>query len=87
VYKLAFHPDVEGDLKRLDKPTCRRILNKIRWLVEHAEDVRHEPLTGRWAGMYKLRVGDYRAVYNINREGEVLIVYAVGHRREVYKDR
>jgi len=35
--------------------------------------------------MYRLRVGDYRVVYGIDRENRRIIVYAIGHRREVYK--
>jgi mRNA interferase RelE/StbE len=33
---------------------------------------------------YKLRAGDYRAIITWNREEDVLIVEAVGHRRNVY---
>jgi mRNA interferase RelE/StbE len=35
--------------------------------------------------MYRLRVGDWRAVYEIDREQQRIIFYAVGHRREIYK--
>jgi len=42
-------------------------------------------LTGQWAGMYKLRVGDYRVVYDVSHERELITVYIVRHRREVYK--
>lgn len=85
MYQLAFHPDVEGDLRPLDRPVRQRILSKIRWMAEHVDEVRHEPLTGQWAGMYKLRVGDYRVVYDVSPEKELITVYVVGHRRDVYK--
>ena len=85
MYEPAFHPDVVKDLKGLDRSIRQRILNKIQWLLEHVEEIRHEPLTAQWEGMYRLRVGDYRVVYGIDRMQKRIIIYIVGHRREVYK--
>ena len=85
VYEPAFHTSVTKDLKGLDKGIRRRILDKFQWLLEHVEEMQHEPLTAQWEGMYRLRVGDYRIVYEVDREAERIIIYAVGHRREIYK--
>jgi mRNA-degrading endonuclease RelE of RelBE toxin-antitoxin system len=35
----------------------------------------------------KLRVGDYRVVYQIDHERNVLTIFLVGHRREIYERR
>ena len=66
---------------------CRvvNVLNRIQWLLVHVEEIRHEPLTAQWEGTYRLRVGDYRVVYGIDRTQKRIIIYAVGHRREVYR--
>nr|WP_232023874.1 type II toxin-antitoxin system RelE/ParE family toxin [Microcystis viridis] len=40
------------------------------------------PLTREWSGFYKLRVGDYRVIYEFDRESRIIII--VGHRSEVY---
>jgi len=85
VYESAFHPNVAKDLRGLDKSTRQRILDKIQWLLEHAEEMQHKPLAEQWAGMYRLRVGDYRVIYGIDWENKRVIIYAVGHRRQIYK--
>ena len=85
MYELLFYPGVARDLETLDKSTRERILDKIQWLLEHVEEVRHKPLAAQWAEVYRLRVGDYRVVYGIDRENGRIVVYAVGHRSEVYK--
>jgi mRNA interferase RelE/StbE len=85
VYELAFHPNVAKDLKSLDKSSRRRILDKIEWLVDHIEEMRPTQLTAQWEGVYRLRVGDYRVIYGIEQEQRRIIIYAVGHRREIYK--
>ena len=87
MYELAFYPGVEKDLRKLDRPTGERILSKIHWLCEHVELIRHEPLTAQWAGLYKLRVGDYRVVYELDLERKRIVVYAIGHRKDIYEIR
>jgi mRNA interferase RelE/StbE len=85
VYELVFHPDAAKDLKNLDKSTRQRILDKIEWLGGHIEGMRHNRLTAQWEGMYRLRVGDYRVIYGLEQEQRRIIIYAVGHRREIYR--
>jgi mRNA interferase RelE/StbE len=85
VYEIAFHPHVAKDFKGLDKDIRQRILGKVEWLADHVEEMQHEPLTARWAGMYRLRVGDYRVICGVEPAQRRLTIYAVGHRREVYR--
>jgi mRNA interferase RelE/StbE len=56
-------------------------------LAEHFNIVLPEPLAGQWQGMYKLRVGDYRVIYNFDEDEKIITVYVIKHRREVYKMR
>lgn len=74
------------DLAGLDRAVAQRIIARIRWLAENLSQIRPESLTGELAGLFKLRVGDYRVIYQILDEGTILIL-AVGHRREIYRQR
>ena len=74
---------LEG-LSGLDSGPAQRVRDKIDWLAENADVVRHEAMTGQFQGMYRLRIGDYRAVYVLNRENRTITFDAIGHRREVY---
>ena len=85
MYELSFHPNAAKDLKGIDRDLRARVLEKIGWLLEHVEDISHKPLAAHWEGMYRLRVGDYRVIYGIDRAQRRIVVYAVGHRREIYK--
>jgi mRNA interferase RelE/StbE len=75
------------DLERLDKPTGRRIVQRINWLAANVDAIRLEALTGDLAGLYKLRVGDYRIIYEVLWDEETIVIHAVGHRREIYRRR
>lgn len=78
-------PNVEKDVERLDKTIAQRILQKIKWLSENFEAIVPEPLKGKWKGKFKLRVGDYRVVYNANNDAGLIMIHLIGHRRDVYK--
>ena len=87
MYNLELMPEARDDLNNLDKPIAQRILNKLRWLAENFDTITPEPLTGEWKGLFKLRIGSYRALYTVNRTERRLIVHLIKHRREVYKTR
>ncbi len=77
--------EAQTDIKRLDLALQTRILNKLEWMGQNAELLRHQALQGKeWSGCFKYRVGDYRVIYWIDRSAEKLFVLKVGHRREVY---
>ena len=71
------------DLNTLDFLVAKRIISKISWLCENFESITPEPLHRNLRRMYKVRVGDYRAVYEINQK--LIVIKFVGHRKDVYK--
>ncbi|MBP1988380.1 type II toxin-antitoxin system RelE family toxin [Halolamina salifodinae] len=68
-------------LDALDPQVADRVLNKVDEATEWT-DHRLEPLSGY--PDYKLRVGDYRVIVDWDRGNDVLVVEAVGHRRNGY---
>ena len=73
------------ELELLDKPTEQRVVQRIHWLARNLENIRPEGLKGALAGFYKLRAGDQRIIYEILRQEKVILIHAIGHRREVYR--
>ena len=86
-YRIRILKAASQDLERLDKPTGRRIVQRINWLAANLDAIRLEALTGDLAGLYKLRVGDYRIIYEVLWDEETIVIHAVGHRREIYRRR
>ena len=71
------------DLERLDKPIARRILRRLAWFSKNFQSIVPEPLTGELKGTFKLRIGNWRAVYTV--EGKIIVIQFIGHRSEIYK--
>ncbi len=84
-YKVEFTLQAEEDLSRLDKTIAQHIANKIDWLSQIMESIIPAPLKGQFRGKYKLRVGDWRVIYSFEHSSQLITIYAVRHRREVYK--
>lgn len=86
-YRLQISQVAKDDLKKLDKPVLQAIRDRLTKLAENAEQVRHLPLKGEFAGLYKLRVvGKYRVIYDLQRDKQVIVVVRVGNRNDIYKE-
>jgi len=81
--EVEWEKEALDDLHEIDKPIVKRILNKITWFTRYFDNITPEPLSGDMNGLFKLRVGDWRVVYEIGNN--VLVIKAVGHRRDIYK--
>jgi len=81
-FKVAFKKSVARDLKRIDKDQSARILSKIdEDLPEKAESF--SVLSGKFSGLRKFRVGDFRVIYSII--GDTALILRISHRREAYR--
>jgi mRNA interferase RelE/StbE len=85
VYQVVILPKALNDLSKLDKTVSRRIIEKLSWLSENIESITPLPLTGKYTELFKLRIGDWRVIYDINHDQKVITVHKAGHRSEIYK--
>jgi len=79
----------ERQLRKLDRPIQKRILDWLNDRIEGCKNPRHfgEPLRGEMAGLWRYRIGDYRVVCEIQDQQLVVLALTVGHRREIYLSR
>lgn len=87
MYRVHILDAAIRELERLDTLTARRIVAHINWLAANLDVIRPEALTGDLAGLYKLRVGDYRVLYEVLQAHQILVIHAIGHRRDIYRKR
>ena len=87
MYQVSFTPKGLEQMGQLNKPVAQQVLKKLRWMAENFDQSTHIPLTGNLKGVFKLRVGDYRALYTFDQEKQIITIHFVQHRSEVYKDK
>ena len=75
--------EFDGRLERLTPGVRSQIQAKIRELGARLDQFPHQRLQGR--SEYRLRVGDYRVIYEFDLQKNILYLITLGHRREIYR--
>ncbi len=82
-YKLELTNTTQKNLKKLDTKTLKRLLPKIESLKENPFPVGAKKLVTRNA--YRIRVGDYRVIYDLHEDLVLVKILKIGHRKDIYK--
>lgn len=82
-YRVFLHPTAAKFLAELSEPLKTRIKESLKEL-EDSPEMKGERLTP--SAFWQIRVGDYRAICEIDRKDKRVIVLHVGHRSKVYDD-
>lgn len=87
-WKVLYHPEVENDLTSVGHGAARRIVKSIDKKLTTEPLKFGSPLSGNLGMFRKLRIGDYRVVYQVIETKVIVYVLAVGPRRdkEVYQE-
>lgn len=83
-YKIEPRSSLEHDLRKVDRQFIPKVLNVIESLAENPFPVQSRKMKGSESS-YRLRVGDYRIIYQVDTDNKMVIIYHVRHRRDAYK--
>ena len=86
-WRIEFDRAAVRDLRKLGADAEARVLRYLRERIAGSADPRRlgHALTGDRKGLWRYRIGDYRVVAAIEDGRFVVLVVAIGHRREVYR--
>ena len=82
MYKIIFQKQAEKFFRKLDKNEQEQVAKKINELSNNPK--LGKPLVEKLAGLWSLRIGNYRAIYAIKNEELIVLVLKLGHRKNVY---
>ncbi len=86
---MAWHwrilPEAKRDIEKLDASVRRRIFEKLLWFVDSVDQVIPHSLTADLRGFLKLRVGDWRIIYEMKTDEQEIVIHEVEHRDKIYK--
>ena len=83
-YNIEWRPSTKKDLKKISKAEVPRIIKAVESLSEQPRPPGSTKLSGSDL-TYRIRVGDYRVIYEIHDEIILVEVVKVGHRKDVYR--
>jgi len=85
-YRVEFSSNSKKQLKKYDKNTIKRIIGSIESLTEFPYKHPHsERMKGYEGNIYRLRVGDFRIIYEIFDDKVLIFIIKIGSRGDIYK--
>ena len=83
-FNLQWRTSTKKDLRRLPRDAISRIVAEVAKLADEPLPRGSEKLTGS-ERTYRIRVGDYRIVYELLRDAKVVEIQRVRHRKDIYR--
>ena len=83
MYSVIVSKSAKKTLSKLPNEVVKKILDALDDLVEEPRPMGYIQLKGR--GGYRIRVGNYRVIYDINDDELLILVVEIGNRKEIYK--
>ena len=82
-FSIIWLKSAHKSFEKLPIATQKNIIKQINFLNTSHENSNIKKLKGH-SNLYRLRVGDYRIIFSINKQAQQICISAVGHRREIY---
>ena len=83
-YRIELSPRAQRDFRALDGSVRRRIKRRIDSLAENPHPSGIKKIEGE-DDLYRLRVGDYRILYQVKEKILLILIVGIGHRRDIYR--
>ncbi len=83
-YNIEWRPSTKKDLKRISKAEVYRIIQAVEGLSNQPRPPGSTKLSSS-DSTYRIRIGNYRVIYEIHDEVILIEVVKVGHRKDVYR--
>jgi mRNA interferase RelE/StbE len=86
-WTVKLSDDAKRDLQKLDKPLQKRITSFLLDRLQTTDNPRltGKALQGKFSGLWRYRVGDFRLLCRIEDNELIILVIEIGHRKEIYK--
>jgi mRNA interferase RelE/StbE len=83
-FNLQWRTSTKKDLRRIPRDAISRIVAEVAKLADEPLPRGSEKLTGS-ERTYRIRVGDYRVIYELLRDPKIVEIQRVRHRKDVYR--
>jgi mRNA interferase RelE/StbE len=84
-YRIVFKKSAAKSLTKIPKTDQKRIAEKIDSLAEGPPNQDTTKMKGN-NPFHRVRVGDYRIIYEIQNEVLIILIVKIGHRSDIYRN-
>jgi mRNA interferase RelE/StbE len=83
MYQVVIEKQVQKHLAKITPPNYNKVVSALQDLANNPRPQGYKKLKGRQG--FRVRIGEYRIIYNINDNILTVFILAIGNRRDVYK--
>lgn len=83
IYAVIFKPSAEREFRKLPEMIQVRLARELAGLAQNPRPAGCKKLRARPG--FRIRAGDYRAIYTIDDSARIVRILAIGHRRDIYQ--
>jgi mRNA interferase RelE/StbE len=85
-YKVEFSKSAAKEFKKLNKSLRGKVVEALSFISQnpYSEFLNIKKLKGA-DELFRIRIGDYRIVYNVQKKVLIIVVIKIGHRKDIYK--
>ena len=84
MFRIVYAKSVEKDLRRISPPSLQKIKKELENLERFPDLPQIKQLKNHPIADYRLRVGNYRILFDVNWDEKEIYVLKIGHRKDVY---
>lgn len=83
--RILLSPRAIKDLKKLERHVLLKIDRALLGLAQNPHPSGVKILQDKKLAQCRIRIGDYRILYDVYREDRVVYILKIGHRKDVYR--
>jgi len=83
-YKIEVLSSADHDARKIDRKNLKRILESVHSLKENPFPAGFRKLKYAESG-YRIRMGDYRVLYDVDTQNKIVSIFHIRHRKEAYR--
>jgi mRNA interferase RelE/StbE len=84
VFEIKYAKSVKKDLRGIDRKEAQRIRKAIESLKQFPDVPSMKKLSAHPIADFRLRVGEYRVLFDVSWDDNLIYILKIGHRKEVY---
>ncbi|MEE4357307.1 MAG: type II toxin-antitoxin system RelE/ParE family toxin [Desulfococcaceae bacterium] len=84
MFEIRYAKSVRKDLSGIDKKHLEKIKNAVELLMNFPNISNIKKLSAHPLADYRLRTGDYRILFDVSSDEQIIHILKIGHRKEIY---
>lgn len=84
MYSIVYAKSVKKDIKKIEASELKKIKKRIESLIDFPDVKNTKKLTNHPVADFRLKIGNYRVLFDLDKKHNTINILKIGHRKEIY---